>query len=153
MSPEDGGYDRPFWWSRYWGRAVSPLCVCVYVSGQSRLSQMTFDLHIWHAGSPWPCVRSKSWIVVHIRNRKVFLSGYGCTLWCDVFVLLFVRFFVLKWSTWPPVTAFWHCCNFTIGWLEFNIPCQHKYGYIRDEIWLLNNNYNHLIAIIQVNLR
>jgi len=20
-----------------------------------------------------------------------------------------------------------------IGWLEFNVPCQHKYGYIREE--------------------
>jgi len=23
--------------------------------------------------------------------------------------------------------------NLTVGWLEFNVPFQHKYGYIRDE--------------------
>jgi len=24
-----------------------------------------------------------------------------------------------------------------VGWLEFNVPFRHKYGYIRDEIWIL----------------
>ena len=24
----------------------------------------------------------------------------------------------------------------TDGWLEFNVPFQHKYGYIRDESWV-----------------
>ena len=23
--------------------------------------------------------------------------------------------------------------SWLVGWLEFNIPCQHKYGYITDE--------------------
>ena len=23
-----------------------------------------------------------------------------------------------------------------VGWLEFTVPCQHKYGYIRDEYWV-----------------
>jgi len=31
MSTADGSYDQPLWWSRYWGRAVSPLCVCLCV--------------------------------------------------------------------------------------------------------------------------
>jgi len=25
------------------------------------------------------------------------------------------------------------CLNTLVGWLEFNVPFQHKYGYIRDE--------------------
>jgi len=25
------------------------------------------------------------------------------------------------------------CPNTLVGWLEFNVPFQHKYGYIRDE--------------------
>jgi len=24
-------------------------------------------------------------------------------------------------------------CGWLVGWLEFNVPFQHKYGYIRDE--------------------
>jgi len=24
-------------------------------------------------------------------------------------------------------------CKAQAGWLEFNVPCQHKYGYIKDE--------------------
>jgi len=26
-----------------------------------------------------------------------------------------------------------------VGWLEFNVPFQHKYGYIRDDHLALNN--------------
>jgi len=26
-----------------------------------------------------------------------------------------------------------------VGWLEFNVPCQHKYGHIRDELVLRQN--------------
>jgi len=25
-----------------------------------------------------------------------------------------------------------------VGWLKFNVPFQHKYGYIRDELFLCN---------------
>jgi len=25
-------------------------------------------------------------------------------------------------------------CSTLIGWLEFNVPFQHKYGYIRDDL-------------------
>jgi len=27
----------------------------------------------------------------------------------------------------------WHVQCSVVGWLEFNVPFQHKYGYIRDE--------------------
>jgi len=30
-----------------------------------------------------------------------------------------------------------------IGWFEFNVPCQHKYGYIRDEWVSKNDAYEH----------
>jgi len=30
--------------------------------------------------------------------------------------------------------------NNPVGWLEFNVPFQHKYGYIRDDT--LNNAFN-----------
>jgi len=28
-----------------------------------------------------------------------------------------------------------------VGWLEFNVPFQHKYGYIRDEHMMVSNLY------------
>jgi len=38
----------------------------------------------------------------------------------------------------PAISSFCTTCGreslyFTVGWLEFNVPFQHKYGYIRDE--------------------
>ena len=31
--------------------------------------------------------------------------------------------------------------NSEVGWLEFNVPFQHKYGYIRDEHRIANKYY------------
>jgi len=33
------------------GGATGPVCVCVFVSGQYHLNEMTDDLDIWHGGA------------------------------------------------------------------------------------------------------
>jgi len=37
-------------------------------------------------------------------------------------------------SIWQPISHTYITTKYyLVGWLEFNIPFQHKYGYIRDE--------------------
>jgi len=71
---------------------------------------MTFDLDIWHAGSPSPCVVKFKVKVVGqssgSQNEKMlFLQLYECTLRRDVF-LVCVEFLVLKWTVRPRVIVF-----------------------------------------------
>jgi len=35
------------------------------------------------------------------------------------------------------------CTGWLVGWLEFNVPFQHKYGYIRDELNALESTEIH----------
>jgi len=42
--------------------------------------------------------------------------------------------------------------QYTVGWLEFNVPFQHKYGCIRDDIALHNNVTSPCILTVQANI-
>jgi len=35
-----------------------------------------------------------------------------------------------------------------VGWLEFNVPFQHKYGYIRDEAMVRNTPILHFSILV-----
>jgi len=117
----------------------------------------------WGPDSPWEgaTLVDGSPIVKYRHCRELCKNG-----WTDRFAVLVVdssgrmhkcnriHQVAAMWEdTLPPLGEYnwttipvWRRFALSVGWLEFNVPFQHKYGYIRDDR-LMSNYFDNLLSL------